>query len=73
MKRKGRITLVLLLVLVLAFAAGDWMLTMVPASDAAVGSDDWPSKVVGPTCQQIARERRIPQDLADHTCEAIKS
>jgi hypothetical protein len=66
------VILVLILLLVVVVVAGNWMLTMVPSSDMGQ-SDQWPSKVVGPSCQQIARERHIPQDLADHTCEAIKS
>ena len=72
MKRKGRVTLVLLLIIAGVFIAGDWMLTMLPASEGAQ-SDDWPSKIVGPSCLTIAQERHIPVDLAQHTCEAIKS
>jgi len=32
----------------------------------------WPSQIVGPSCLQIAAERAIPQDLAQHTCDAIR-
>jgi len=71
-KRKGRVTLAVLLAVVIAVLAGDYMLTMTPAGDTGeIGQ--WPSKVEGPSCQAIARERHIPADLADHTCEAIRS
>ena len=32
----------------------------------------WPSQIVGPSCMQITAERAIPQDLAQHTCDAIR-
>jgi hypothetical protein len=71
-KRKGRVTLVVLLIIALVIVSGYGVITMVPNSDVGQ-SDDWPSKVVGPSCMTIARERHIPPDLAEHTCEAIKS
>jgi C4-dicarboxylate-specific signal transduction histidine kinase len=72
MKHKWRVALMTLLFLVVVVLAGDWVLTSWLGQAAAADATGWPSKVIGPPCLTIARERHIPQDLANHTCEAIK-
>lgn len=62
----------LIALLVVIWLMGFWPFNA-RSTAGVVGWDQiWPSQIVGPSCMQIAAERHIPQDLADHTCEAIR-